>query len=60
MSVFTTVGFGDIHAATDPARGIVTAQMVLGFVLIGVGARILFAVGRRAATATTTDPNPDA
>lgn len=49
VSVFTTVGFGDIHPDTDLARGIVTVQMVLGFILIGVGARILFAVGRRAA-----------
>ncbi len=41
VTVFGTVGFGDIHALSQAARAAVTLQMVSGLVLVGVIARIL-------------------
>jgi voltage-gated potassium channel len=40
MTVFSTVGFGDITAKADPARLIVTAQMFFDLILLGFGARV--------------------
>jgi hypothetical protein len=40
VTVFATVGFGDITATTEVARILVMAQMLLGIVVVGIGARI--------------------
>ncbi|MGZ4561239.1 MAG: potassium channel family protein [Mycobacteriaceae bacterium] len=42
VTVFSTVGFGDITAVTEPARIVTTVQMVLGVVLIGLVVRVLY------------------
>jgi hypothetical protein len=42
VTVFASVGFGDITAKTELARMIVTLQMIVDLVLIGVIARVLF------------------
>ena len=50
VTVFATVGFGDITAVSEPARGVVLMQMLLGLVLVGVIARVIFGAvqeGRR-------------
>jgi voltage-gated potassium channel len=41
VTVFATVGFGDITATNQGARVLVTGQMVAGIVIIGLGARII-------------------
>jgi voltage-gated potassium channel len=41
VTVFTTVGFGDIVAHSQEARIIVTVQMVVDLILIGVVAKVL-------------------
>ncbi len=41
ITIFSTVGFGDIVPATDAARLIVSAQMIVDLVIIGVVARLL-------------------
>ncbi|AKG46640.1 potassium channel family protein [Streptomyces sp. JH002] len=41
VTVFVTVGFGDITATTAPSRILVTVQMVAGLVLVGVVARLI-------------------
>lgn len=41
VTVFATVGFGDITAMTEGARALVTGQMVAGIVIVGIGARII-------------------
>ena len=41
VTVFATVGFGDITATTQGARVLVTGQMVAGIAIIGLGARII-------------------
>lgn len=40
VTVFATVGFGDITATTQGARILVTCQMLLGILIVGLGARI--------------------
>jgi voltage-gated potassium channel len=46
ISVFSTVGFGDITPRTDPARLVVATQMLLDFVIIGVAVRLIFNAAR--------------
>ncbi|HEU4511664.1 MAG TPA: ion channel [Nocardioidaceae bacterium] len=41
VTVFATVGFGDIAAVSQAARGAATLQMVGGLVLVGVIARVV-------------------
>ena len=41
VTVFATVGFGDIVATSDGARVLVTVQMVAGIAVVGLGARII-------------------
>ncbi|WP_405873696.1 potassium channel family protein [Streptomyces zaomyceticus] len=41
MTVFSTVGFGDISPRSEPARLLVTGHMPLNVLLIGVAARFL-------------------
>ena len=41
VSVLSTVGFGDITAKTDFARGLVTFQMILNLVVLGLVVRLL-------------------
>jgi Ion channel len=41
VTVFATVGFGDIVATTQGARVVVMGQMIAGIVIIGLGARII-------------------
>ena len=46
VTVFSTVGFGDITAKTDAARAVVTIQMILDLLLIGAVARLLVTAAR--------------
>jgi hypothetical protein len=41
VTVFATVGFGDITAKTDPARLLVTVQMIINLIVLGIGARVI-------------------
>ncbi|KIF04519.1 hypothetical protein PL81_18245 [Streptomyces sp. RSD-27] len=42
LTVFSTVGFGDIVPRTEPARVVVMTQMVVNVLALGVATRILF------------------
>ncbi|HEX4176168.1 MAG TPA: potassium channel family protein [Acidimicrobiales bacterium] len=46
ISVFSTVGFGDITPRTDYARLVVSAQMLLDLAIIGVVVRMIFTAAR--------------
>lgn len=48
VTVFATVGFGDISASAPPARVAVTVQMVADLVVLGVGVRVLTGAVREA------------
>ncbi len=41
VTVFATVGFGDITAKTELARLVVTGQMIADLVVIGVGLKVI-------------------
>jgi voltage-gated potassium channel len=47
VTVFSTVGFGDITARTDGARVLVTIQMILDLVIIGVAIQAIVGAARR-------------
>jgi voltage-gated potassium channel len=40
VTTFSTVGFGDITAASQSARLVVTAQMILDLLVLGLGIRV--------------------
>jgi voltage-gated potassium channel len=61
VTVFTTVGFGDIVPRTEAARIVTTLQMVMGLILVGLVARMLLsavqvAVRRREQGGSDTTP----
>ena len=41
VTIFATVGFGDISASSEAARVLVTFQMILDLIVLGLGIRIL-------------------
>ncbi|MFR9805419.1 potassium channel family protein [Pseudonocardia sp. RS010] len=50
VTVFATVGFGDITPVSEPARIVVTIQMITGLLAVGVVARLLLGAVQRATT----------
>ncbi|MER5872250.1 ion channel [Streptomyces sp. NPDC002044] len=60
VTVFATVGFGDIAPTTETARALTTAQMIADLFVVGVIAKALFGavrIGMR--RRGTADPGPD-
>ncbi|TWP47059.1 two pore domain potassium channel family protein [Lentzea tibetensis] len=49
LTVFSTVGFGDIAPRAEVARIVVMVQMVVGLVAVGLIAKVLFGAARMAA-----------
>jgi voltage-gated potassium channel len=47
VTVFATVGFGDITAKTETARLLVTGQMIIDLVILGIGARVILGAVQR-------------
>jgi Ion channel len=47
VTVFTTVGFGDITAKTETARLVVTGQMIADLLVLGLGVKIILGAVRR-------------
>jgi voltage-gated potassium channel len=63
VTVFATVGFGDITATAESTRVLVMGQMVAGVVIIGLGARVIVDAvkrGQRRQPAQASDATPDA
>jgi voltage-gated potassium channel len=46
VTVFSTVGFGDITATSQTSRAIVTLQMVLDLIVLGLGVRVFIGAAR--------------
>jgi voltage-gated potassium channel len=60
ITIFSTVGFGDITPRTDGARLLVSAQMLLDLAIIGVGVRLLFSAAKnRISPRSTPQPTAD-
>jgi voltage-gated potassium channel len=47
VTVFSSVGFGDISAASQTARVLVTIQMILNLLVLGAGIRVFVGAARR-------------
>jgi ion channel len=47
VTVFATVGFGDITAQTETARLLVTGQMIIDLIILGIGARVILGAVQR-------------
>ena len=60
ITVFSTVGFGDIVAVDDLGRAVVTAQVAANLLLLGLGGRILLSAitHARAAGPSNTQSRP--
>ena len=46
VTVFSTVGFGDITATSQTSRVVVTLQMVLNLIVLGLGVRVFVGAAR--------------
>jgi len=57
ITVFSTVGFGDITPATDLTRIMVSIQMLLDLVILGAVVRLLFNTARTRLTRTPGSPD---
>ena len=47
VTIFSTVGFGDISAASQTARVVVTVQMIFNLIVLGAGVKLLTGAVRR-------------
>jgi voltage-gated potassium channel len=56
-TVFSTVGFGDISPHSQSARLVVTGQMAIDLVVVGIGARIILGAVQVARQRKTTPTN---
>jgi voltage-gated potassium channel len=59
VTVFSTVGFGDITATSQGARLVVTVQMLLDLLAVGLVVRVFFGAMRAARHQTDTTSAPD-
>jgi voltage-gated potassium channel len=60
VTIFSTVGFGDISAQAETARLVVTGQMMLDLVILGVGVRIILGAVERGRDRLADDPSDPA
>jgi voltage-gated potassium channel len=56
VTVFTTVGFGDITAKSEAARLVVTGQMITDLIIIGLGIRVIVGAVKRGLQQRSGDP----
>lgn len=57
VTVFTTVGFGDITATSQLTRRLVTIQMILDLLIVGLGIRVLLSAVERGRQRQGPDPD---
>lgn len=55
VTVFATVGFGDIVAASNPMKLLVTVQMLLNLVVFGLVIRVISSAAQRAVARKKSD-----
>jgi voltage-gated potassium channel len=60
VTVFSTVGFGDITATSQAARLLVTAQMILNLLILGLGIRVFIGAVQIARQRHPNDPEAQA
>jgi voltage-gated potassium channel len=57
ITIFSTVGFGDISAASQTARLLASLQMLLDLLVLGLGIRVFTGAVQRGREKATTDPS---
>lgn len=57
VTIFSTVGFGDISAVSEPARLVVTVQMILNLLVLGAGIRMFIGAAKRSREFHAADPD---
>jgi voltage-gated potassium channel len=57
VTVFATVGFGDISAVSELARILVTIQMVMGLITVGIIAKVVLGAVQVAETRRRAQPD---
>jgi voltage-gated potassium channel len=55
ITIFSTVGFGDISAQAETARLVVTAQMLLDLVVLGLGIQVILGAVKRGKASADDD-----
>jgi voltage-gated potassium channel len=60
VTTFSTVGYGDITATSQAARLLVTAQMILDLLVLGLGIRMFIGAVQRARQEHPDPAGPDA
>lgn len=55
VTVFSTVGFGDISAKSEAARLVVTGQMLCDLIILGIGLRVIVGAVSRGRQRQQTD-----
>jgi voltage-gated potassium channel len=58
VTVFATVGFGDITPVTQLARVLVTVQMLVGLVTVGIIAKVVLGAVQMAESRRNREPDP--
>ena len=53
VTVFSTVGFGDITAKTETARLVVTGQMITDLIILGLAIKVIVGAVKRGRTGRT-------
>ena len=53
VTVFSTVGFGDITAKTETARLVVTGQMITDLIILGLAIKVIVGAVKRGRTGST-------
>lgn len=59
VTIFSTVGFGDITAISQPAKLVVTAQMLLDLLILGLVVRVFVGAVQLARQQPHPDADPD-
>jgi voltage-gated potassium channel len=59
VTIFSTVGFGDVLAKTENARLVVTAQMILDLIFIGVGIKVILGAVQRSKDRSASQPTEE-
>jgi hypothetical protein len=57
VTIFATVGFGDIAPTSQSARLLVTTQMIMDLLILGLGIRVFIGAVQLARQHQTPDPN---
>jgi len=59
VTVFSTVGFGDISPASQAARLVVTGQIILNLIVLGFGVRLIAGAAQQARQGSVDGGNRD-